>query len=232
MSVKKICLFALLIALGVPAFSQKKDDLYTLETPKGKLHFVLYDETPLHKANFKKRVKSKFYNGLLFHRVIQDFMIQGGDPDSKNAKKDARLGSGGDELERIPFEYHPARFHKKGVIAAARDGNPEKKSSACQFYIVQGKPFTDIELNAFEARNHLQYSEAQREVYKTLGGTPHLDKNYTVFGEVVGSTALIDAIAAVQTDAYNRPVEDQRMKISIKKMKRQKITDKYGYKYL
>ncbi len=229
---KKLLLLTSFLALAVSAFSQRKDYLYTLETDKGKLYFVLYDETPLHKANFEKLVRSKFYNGLLFHRVIQNFMIQGGDPNSKNAEKGARLGSGGDQLERVPFEYHPARFHKKGVIAAARDNNPEKKSSACQFYIVQGKKFTDTELDVFENRNSLKYTDAQRTVYKTLGGTPHLDKNYTVFGEVVGSTGVVDEIAGVKTDSFNRPEEDQKMKISVKKMKRKKITRKYGYSYL
>lgn len=229
---KKLLLFTAFVALSSSAFSQKKDYLYTLETDKGKLHFILYDETPLHKTNFEKLVKSKFYDGLLFHRVIQNFMIQGGDPNSKNAEQGARLGSGGDQLERVPFEYHPARFHKKGVIAAARDNNPEKKSSACQFYIVQGKKFTDTELDNFENRNGLKYTETQRTVYKTLGGTPHLDKNYTVFGEVIGGTGLVDEIAGVKTDSFNRPEEDQKMKISMKKMKRKKIAKKYGYTYL
>ena len=229
---RKLLLLTILLTLGISAFSQKKDYLYTLETDKGKLYFVLYDETPLHKANFEKLVQSKFYDGLLFHRVIRNFMIQGGDPDSRNAEKDARLGGGGGQMERIPFEYHPARFHKKGVIAAARDNNPEKKSSACQFYIVQGKKFTDTDLDAFENKNDLKYTEAQRTAYKTLGVTPHLDKNYTVFGEVVGSTALLDTIAGVKTDSFNRPEEDQKMKISMKKMKRKKITKKYGYTYL
>ncbi len=229
---KKTLLLASLLALSFFGFSQRKDNLYTLETEKGKLYFVLYDETPLHKANFEKLVKSRFYDGILFHRVIRDFMIQGGDPNSKNAEKGARLGSGGDDLERIPFEYHPARFHKKGVIAAARDNNPEKKSSACQFYIVQGKKFSDKELDAFEKRNDLKYTGEQRDTYKQLGGTPHLDKNYTVFGEVVGSTDLVDAIAGVKTDSANRPEDDQKMKISMKKMKRKKITKKYGYQYL
>ncbi len=229
---RRLLLLTSFLTVTMSAFSQKKDYVYTLETDKGKLNFVLYDETPLHKTNFEKLVKSGFYDGLLFHRVIQNFMIQGGDPNSKNAEKDARLGGGGDHLERVPFEYHPTRFHKKGVIAAARDNNPEKKSSACQFYIVQGKKFTDTELDNFENRNDLKYTEPQRTIYKTLGGTPHLDKNYTVFGEVVGDTGLIDAIAGVKTDSFNRPEEDQKMKISMKKMKRKKITKKYGYSYL
>lgn len=232
MHMKKLLLFAAVLNLSLSAFSQKKDYVYTLETDKGKLYFILYDETPLHKANFAKLVKSKFYDGLLFHRVIQNFMIQGGDPNSKNAEQGDRLGGGGDQPERIPFEYHAARFHKKGVIAAARDNNPEKKSSASQFYLVQGKKFTDTELDNFENKNGVKYTEAQRNVYKTMGGTPHLDKNYTVFGEVLGSTDLIDAIAGVKTDSFNRPEEDQKMKVTMKKMKRKKITKKFAYSYL
>lgn len=227
---KKVLLIAAIMPLGL--FAQKKDYVYTLESGNEKIQFLLYEETPLHKRNFQKLVKGKFYDGLLFHRVIQNFMIQGGDPESKHAEAGARLGSGGDNLERIPFEYHPSRFHKKGVIAAARDNNPEKKSSACQFYIVQGKKFTDTEIDGFEKRTGAKYTEEQRNTYKTLGGTPHLDKNYTVFGEVLGSTALLDKIAAVKTDESNRPLEDQRMKISMKKMRKKKITKKYGYNYL
>lgn len=225
-------LFFLAACLPMSLFAQKKDYVFTLESGKEQIHFLLYEETPLHKKNFKALVKKKFYDGLLFHRVIQNFMIQGGDPESKNAVAGARLGSGGDQLERVPFEYHPARYHKKGVIAAARDNNPEKKSSACQFYIVQGKKFTDSEIDAFEKRTGATYTEEQRNTYRTVGGTPHLDKNYTVFGEVLGSTALLDKIAAVKTDESNRPLEDQKMKISMKKMRKKKITKKYGYTYL
>ncbi len=225
-------LFFLAACLPMSLFAQKKDYVFTLESGKEQIHFLLYEETPLHKKNFKALVKKKFYDGLLFHRVIQNFMIQGGDPESKNAVAGARLGSGGDQLERVPFEYHPARYHKKGVIAAARDNNPEKKSSACQFYIVQGKKFTDSEIDAFEKRTGATYTEEQRNTYRTVGGTPHLDKNYTVFGEVLGSTSLLDRIAAVKTDESNRPLEDQKMKISMKKMRKKKITKKYGYAYL
>ena len=212
-------------------FAQKKDYVLTLETDKGKVNMILYDETPLHKANFLKLTKDKFYDGLLFHRVIENFMIQGGDPNSKNAEKGQSLGSGGGDLERIPFEYNEKRYHKKGALAAARDGNPEKKSSATQFYIVQGKKFTDQELDGFETKNNLKYSADQREMYKNIGGTPHLDKNYTVFGEVIGSTQLVDDIAKVKTGQANRPEEDQRMKITVKKLRKKKITKLYGYKY-
>lgn len=228
---KKVIILSIFLGLCFLTKAQKKDYLLTLETDKGKLNLVLYDETPLHKVNFIKLAKSGFYNDLLFHRVIKGFMIQGGDPNSRNAKAGEKLGSGGDDMERIPFEYNEKRYHKRGVIAAARDGNPEKKSSACQFYIVQGKKFTDDQLSQFEKRNDLKYSPEQRETYKKIGGTPHLDKNYTVFGEVVGSDALIDEIASVETDESNRPKYDQKMKVSVKKVSKKKIKKKFGYSY-
>lgn len=228
---KKFILIILTLAFVVNANAQKRDYIFTLKTDKGSLQFVLYDETPLHKDNFINLVKQKFYDDLLFHRVIENFMIQGGDPLSRNAQAGKRLGSGGDDMERIPFEYHPKRYHKKGVIAAARDNNPEKKSSASQFYIVQGKKFNDPQLDEMEKRNGVDYTAEQRDVYKTLGGTPHLDKNYTVFGEVVGSLQLINDIARVETDDLDRPLEDQKMKITMKKMRKKKITRKYGFQY-
>lgn len=228
---KKVLIILFAFAISFSSFAQKKDYVFTIETDKGKLHLVLYDETPLHKANFIKLVKSKFYDGLLFHRVIEGFMIQGGDPNSKKAKPGERLGGGGDDMERIPFEYNEKLYHKKGVIAAARDGNPEKKSSASQFYLVQGKKLSDEELNAIEKRNSITYTPEQRDIYKTLGGVPRLDKNYTVFGEVIGETKVIDEIAKVKKDASDRPLEDQKMKISVKKVKKKKITKLYSYKY-
>ncbi len=228
---RKLLELLLTLIIVIPALGQKKDNVYTLETEKGKLQFILYPETPLHKANFEKLVKNKFYDGLLFHRVIENFMIQGGDPNSKNAQSGERLGNGGGDLERIPFEYNEARYHKKGAIAAARDNNPEKKSSACQFYIVHGKKFKDSDLDQFETRNNFKYTPEQREIYKTTGGTPHLDKNYTVFGEVIGGLSLVDSIASVKKDQSDRPEEDQRMKITVKKLRKKKITKLYGYKY-
>lgn len=228
---KKTFNLFVLIAFTQVAFGQKKDFLVTIKSGKEVAHLVLYDETPLHKANFIKLAKKGFYNDLLFHRVIENFMIQGGDPTSKKAKAGEKLGSGGENLERIPYEYNPKRYHKKGTIAAARDNNPEKKSSGSQFYLVQGKKFTDEELNNFEKRNGVTYTAEQRETYKTIGGTPHLDKNYTVFGEIVGSSALVDSVAKVKKDASDRPLEDQKMKISIKKLSKKKITKKFGYQF-
>lgn len=187
----------------------------------------LYDETPLHRDNFIKLVKSKFYNGLLFHRVIEHFMIQGGDPDSRNAEKGAILGMG-DIGYTIPAEFRDSLFHKKGALGSARDDNPEKASSGSQFYLVQGKVFTDDELNRLEEErlNGRKIPADQREVYKTIGGVPYLDQNYTVFGEVVKGVNLIDDIAAVQTDEMDRPLVDQKMEMRLLKRKEIKRLEK------
>lgn len=176
----------------------------------------LYNETPQHRDNFLKLVKEETYNGTLFHRVIDGFMIQGGDPDSKNAKAGTLLGEG-DLGYTIPAEFNDSLFHKKGVIAAARDNNPEKASSASQFYLVQGKKYTAKELDRLEELKlkGRKIPAAQRSVYETLGGTPFLDQQYTVFGEVVKGIELIDQIAALPTDSNDRPLRDQVMEISV-----------------
>ena len=190
-------------------------------TDMGIIIIRLYDATPQHRDNFIKLVSSHFYDSLLFHRVINGFMVQGGDPLSKNAEPGAQLGMGGGDMARIPAEFKPSLIHKKGVLAAARDGNPEKASSACQFYLVQGKVMNDIELNQVECsiRNtnpDFTYTPEQRKIYKTIGGTPFLDMNYTVFGEVEKGLEVIDKIAAVQT-ASDRPLKDIRMKMELLK---------------
>ncbi|SEL79951.1 peptidylprolyl isomerase [Parapedobacter koreensis] len=181
-------------------------------TPKGECLLKLYDETPLHRDNFAKLVQEGYYKDLLFHRVIHHFMIQGGDPTSRYAAEKQLLGGGGPEYT-VPAEFKDSLFHKKGVIAAARDDNPEKASSGSQFYLVQGRTFTDNGLDSLEQLrlSGRKIPAYQREIYKTLGGTPHLDQSYTVFGEVISGIAVIDSIAAVETDRYDRPVEDQRM---------------------
>lgn len=191
-------------------------------TDMGVIIIRLYDATPQHRDNFIKLVSSHFFDSLLFHRVINGFMIQGGDPLSKNAQPGEVLGSGGGDMARIPAEFKPNLIHKKGVLAAARDGNPEKASSACQFYLVQGKVMNDIELNQVECsiRNtnpDFTYTPEQRKIYKTIGGTPFLDMNYTVFGEVEKGLEVIDKIAAVQTAPGDRPIKDIRMKIELLK---------------
>src|SRR5689334_22083537 len=191
---KKI--FLLILSLGVfgKAFCQdsvvtkkdrKKDVL--IQTSKGDIIIRLSDSTPLHRDNFLKLVKTHYYDGILFHRVIKNFMIQAGDPDSKTATAGQPLGNGGPDYT-VPAEFRATLFHKKGVIAAARMGdreNPTKASSGSQFYITQGKVFTDAGLDSLETYRlgGRKIPAAQREVYKTLGGTPHLDQNYTVYGE-------------------------------------------------
>lgn len=205
---------------------RKKDVL--LQTNYGDIVVRLSDSTPLHRDNFLKLVKIGFYDSLLFHRVMSNFMIQGGDPNSKNAAAGIPLGMGSPSY-KVPAEFRTSLFHKKGVIAAAREGdneNPEKASSGSQFYLTQGKIFTDAGLDSVEtyrlrARKIPVY---QREVYKTIGGVPHLDMNYTVFGEVVKGIDVIDKIAGVQTSKAtdrNRPIEDVRI-IKAKLIKRKR----------
>ena len=220
------------------AEAQKKkrtDQLITLSTSLGTTHIVLYDETPLHKANFLKLVKSKFYDSLLFHIVIENFMIQGGDPNSKNSKSGASLDPSSIKSENIPFEFTPLRVHKKGALAAlaaTRNNNPEKKSSPSQFYIVQGKKLDDGEIAKVEKSNGITYSNKQKADYVAIGGTPALDNKYTVFGEMLDNFDLIDKIATTQKDEYNRPVIDIKMFMKAKKMRRKKISKKYKYSYL
>ena len=202
----------------VASFAAKPKNQYVkITTSKGEVIIKLYNETPLHRDNFLKLAKEGFYNGTIFHRVIKDFMIQGGDPDSKNSTPEKMLGSGGLKYT-IPAEFRDSLFHKKGVLAAARDNNPEKASSSSQFYIVQGKVLTDSALNAIE-KNRLKHKipEYQREVYKTLGGVPHLDRNYTVYGEVVKGLEMVDNIAAMPTGKADRPKEDIKMTVTVLK---------------
>lgn len=226
-----VCILLLISTISFAQKKSKKDYLVTLNTKYGTMHMVLFDDTPLHKANFIKLVEQKFYDSLLFHRIIDGFMIQGGDPESKTAKPNQRLGNGGGNMERIPFEFKPNHIHRKGALAAARDNNPEKKSSACQFYIVQGKKRTDEEVTATAQRNGMNYTTQQRADYMILGGTPHLDNGYTVFGEAIDNLDLIDTIAKQPKDSADRPKEDIKMSMTVKKMRKKKITKKFGYKY-
>lgn len=185
-----------------------------LETTKGDITIRLYDETPLHRGNFIKLVEEGYYDSILFHRVISGFMIQTGDPDSKNAEPGISLGFGGPAY-KIPAEIQPSLYHKKGALAAARQGdavNPSKESSGSQFYIVQGNVLTQTQLETLEkSGHHAPFTEEQKVSYTTSGGTPHLDNGYTVFGEVTEGLAIIDSIASVETDSRNRPVEDIRI---------------------
>lgn len=270
-----ICLF--LIGLNINLFAQSQSSngpvKIKIETTLGNMVAVLYDDTPLHRDNFVKNIKEGVYKDLLFHRVIKEFMIQGGDPDSKNAPAEKVLGNGSLGYT-IPAEFKTNHYHKKGVLAMARQGddvNPKKESSSCQFYIVHGKVFEDNVLTMMEDRfnqqtrnqifneflmktenaewlkkaqdavnakdnaklqevvNHFSpqieeeltkrgkfaFTAEQRKIYTTLGGAPHLDGNYTVFGEITEGLDVIDKIAAEVTDRYDRPVKNIIMNISI-----------------
>ncbi|MBB4078899.1 peptidyl-prolyl cis-trans isomerase B (cyclophilin B) [Lewinella aquimaris] len=191
-----------------------KECLIRIETPQGDMLARLSDLTPQHQDNFVKLTEEEFYDGLLFHRVIEGFMLQGGDPDSKNASPGSRLGSGGPGYQ-VPAEFDPSLAHVKGAIAAARTNNPQKLSSGSQFYIVQGRPVTENELNSQESQTGVRYPSEVREAYLQNGGVPFLDQNYTVFGQVIEGLDVIDKIAAVATGAGDRPKEDVSMKISL-----------------
>ena len=250
--------------------AKEKENLVKIECEYGTMIVRLYDDTPQHRDNFLKLVKEGFYNDLLFHRVIKDFMVQGGDPDSKGAPAGKQLGAG-DVGYTVPAEFvYPTHYHKKGALAAARQGdqvNPEKRSSGCQFYIVQGKKYNENELNQMERalgqkamqarfdqlvqenkdsikamrinrdqaglqalqeqliktvetevkdKQSVKMPEQMRKDYMEIGGTPFLDNEYTVFGEVVEGLDVIDKIAAVETNPGDRPKTDIKMKVKIK----------------
>jgi cyclophilin family peptidyl-prolyl cis-trans isomerase len=275
LSRKIIGIFSLaVLALTLYSFGGKKEKIsYVLvETTYGNMKFKLYNETPLHRDNFIKLTKKKYFDSLLFHRVINQFMIQGGDPDSRNAPEGKMLGEGGPNYD-IEAEFVPALYHKKGALAAAREGdeqNPLKRSSGSQFYIVQGQVFDSVQIanmqvkrmdkyrkeemkayfNAPENKKVLKeyrkaiknqdeaegkrlidsadlyvnpilerliYSDEQIKTYTTIGGTPHLDFEYTVFGEMIEGFDVLDSIAMVRTDKNNRPFEDVIMSIRVVK---------------
>lgn len=208
----------------------RKNDLkkdVQIETTMGIMTVRLSDSTPLHRDNFLKLVKQHYYDSILFHRIINHFMIQAGDPNSKKAEAGKQLGEGGPAYT-VPAEFRPSLFHKKGGIAAARTGddvNPLKASSGSQFYIVQGKVFTDAGLDSVETfrLKGRKLPAEHRVVYKTLGGTPHLDQGYTVFGQLVSGFEILDSIAAVSTSGRSggdRPLKDVRIiKMSLIKRK-------------
>ena len=232
----KIFLLLLATCFSLFAFSQqdvkikKKDRKKDIEllTTEGTLILRLSDSTPEHRDNFLRMVKSKYYDSVLFHRVINGFMIQTGDPNSIRAAARQPLGNGGPSYT-LPAEIGTALFHKKGALAAARKGdaeNPERRSSASQFYIVHGKTFTDAQMDSVEIARlqGRKISPERREYFRTIGGTPQLDGNYTVFGEVVSGLDVVDKIATMSTSAgpdRDRPMQDIRI-ISTKLIKRKK----------
>lgn len=200
-----LSLFAIvMLALQVDA-KKIKNKMVLLETTMGNIKLELFADVPQHSENFLKLVKEGFYDSLLFHRVIPNFMIQGGDPQSKNAPDGQMLGNG-DVGYRVPAEFMPEKYyHKKGALAAARDNNPEKASSGCQFYIVVGRKYSDEELNQIESRIGIKFTEQVRNDYKTIGGTPFLDNGYTVYGQLLEGQDVVDAISMVERDASDRP---------------------------
>lgn len=181
-----------------------------VKTTLGDMVFLLSDKTPEHRDNFIKLVNDKYYDGLIFHRVVAGFMIQGGDPDSKGAGPDVRLGSGGPGYT-IPAEFNPELVHTKGAIAAARTGdnvNPNKRSSGSQFYVVHGREVGESQLEGLEKKHGNLYSEANKKLFAEQGGTPFLDHDYTVFGHVVEGFDVLDIIATTKTAPGDRPIED------------------------
>jgi cyclophilin family peptidyl-prolyl cis-trans isomerase len=228
----KTYLSVLLLLCSLAVWAKPKHHYVLIKTNKGECIIMLYNQTPKHRDNFLKLASEGFYNGLLFHRVINGFMIQGGDPDSKNSATAQALGKK-DTGYRIDAEFRDSLFHKKGALAAARDNNPEKASSSSQFYLVQGKKFNHEELEKVRVSrlNGRVIPESQREVYRTLGGTPHLDSNYTVYGEIVRGLDMVDRIASVRTSSTDRPLEDIPMEIRVlKKREARKIERELGLK--
>lgn len=191
--------------------------LVLIETPYGNMEVELFEQTPLHRDNFLKLAEEGFYNDLLFHRIIDGFMIQGGDPESKNAPANKQLGSGGPGYQ-VDAEIKQGLYHRKGALAAARTGdqvNPEKKSSGSQFYIVQGTKVPEIQLEQLETRKGIKYTDEQKKIYTEIGGTPFLDMEYTVFGQVISGLEVIDKIAKIKGNSSNRPNEDVWMRIKV-----------------
>lgn len=217
-----VALLALVNLAPGQAPAQEKRHLVEINTTAGRMVVELYNETPLHRDNFLKLVREHYYDSTLFHRVIPGFMVQGGDPDSRKANDRTRpLGNGGPDYT-LPAEFRPDLIHRKGALAAAREGddvNPEKRSSGSQFYIVQGRKWPPADLARMEARLNserpdslaLHYTDGQKETYKNLGGAPHLDGSYTVFGQVVEGLDVLDLIASQPCDDQDRPLADVRL---------------------
>ena len=202
-----IC-FLMLALLGC----KEKEYKALISTEYGDITIMLYNTTPKHRDNFVKLVKEGFYDDLLFHRVIDKFMIQGGDPDSKNAPAGERLGMGGPGYE---IDAEIGSPHLYGALSAARTVNEAKRSSGSQFFIVTGVPQTDAELKIYEQRKRIRYNEEQRKIYNNKGGYPALDMEYTVFGEVLSGMDVVEKIAALEKDVNDRPIRDVKMKIKM-----------------
>jgi len=210
-----ICLLLAGLLTSVHSQAQDVETLVQIDTDMGKIKVKLFNDTPLHRDNFIKNVKEKRYDGLLFHRVIKQFMIQGGDIDSKDAPIEKHLGDG-DPGYTIPAEIvYPKYFHKRGMLCAARtsdEENPERASSGTQFYIVTGKFYTEMELDKMEKSDNKTFTPEERQAYMLEGGAPHLDNKYTVFGEVVKGMKVVDKIQFVETNEEDRPLKNIKIK--------------------
>lgn len=204
----QVATVAVLFLLNVTHAQKYRAVIYT---DQGNITLELFDKTPRHRDNFIKLARQRFYDGLLFHRVIPEFMIQGGDPDSKTAKPGQLLGEG-DLGYRLPAEFVPEYFHKRGALAQARDDNPAKESSATQFYIVVGKKFNEEGYKKLKEKRQVTVPEIRKETYSTIGGAPHLDGNYTVYGQVLSGMEVADSIVTTARDKNDRPLQDQRIK--------------------
>lgn len=238
--------FVLLISFGSCKVIEKnktlnkKTEIIKISTSKGDMYIWLYDKTPLHKANFLKLAKEGFFNGTTFHRVMNQFMIQGGDPFSKDSTKSDQIGNGGPGYT-IPAEFHKELYHKKGVLSAARQPdniNKERVSSGSQFYIVQGKKRNNNEFLYYTSNIRratkdfkFEFSDSAKTDYMKIGGTPHLDMQYTVFGEVFSGLEVVDSIAIVpvNTQLNHRPLEDIRMEVSVVKISLKDLKKKYNF---
>jgi cyclophilin family peptidyl-prolyl cis-trans isomerase len=210
----------LLLVASVVATATAQKYKVSIETDYGGIVMVLYDSTPKNTENMVKLAKEHYYDSTLFHRCIPSFVIQGGDSTSKHAPAGKQLGDGGLGYT-VPAEFNQKYFHKRGALGVARDQTPDKSGSACQFYIVVGKKVTDVELDNVEKRIGRTFTPEQREMYKTKGGVPHLDGNYTVFGEVIEGMDVVDKIANEPRDRNDRPNKDIRMwKVRLVKKKK------------
>lgn len=217
---------------------EAQEEIIEIKTRHGKIHVYLYKDIPIHRENFIKLTQKGHYDKTLFHRVIKDFMIQGGDPYSKRKDKQDSLGEG-DVGYTLPAEFNRKYFHKRGVIAAARNGddvNPERRSSGCQFYIVQGRKMTDEDLLKYELRvqkslkdSTFHFSEVEREHYKKIGGTPWLDCSYTIFGEVISGMDAVDIIASEKRDEKDRPLKNVAMDVNVVYYSKKELLEKFNY---
>ena len=212
-----IIILGLFMSMAIQVKAQEKGPMVVISTKYGDIKLKLYDKTPLHRDNFLKLAKEGYFDSTLFHRCIKGFVIQGGDPDSRHAKPGDTLGNGGPGYD-IPAEFVDEYWHKRGVLAAARENddiNPLRKSSGSQFYIVVGKKVSDDRLDSLEIKYNKKFTPEQREYYKTIGGTPHLDGRYTVFGEVIEGMEVVDIISKLPTDGNDRPLLDIKIIILI-----------------